>query len=78
MSIVLDPSLIVLGGALFAQAPELADDIRRIVSRIIPTPSAIVLSELDKEAPLWGALLVATMEARQRLRHQLREDPVGD
>ena len=78
LSIVLDPSLIVLGGALFAQAPELADDIRRIVSRIIPTPSAIVLSELDKEAPLWGALLVATMEARQRLRHQLREDPVGD
>ncbi|OLC76675.1 MAG: hypothetical protein AUH72_18495 [Acidobacteria bacterium 13_1_40CM_4_65_8] len=78
LSIVLDPSLIVLGGALFAQAPELADDVRQVVSRIVPTPSAIVLSELDKEAPLWGSLLVATMEARQRLRQQLREDSVGD
>jgi predicted NBD/HSP70 family sugar kinase len=74
LSIVLDPSLIVLGGALFAQAPELADDVRRIVSRIVPTPSPIVLSELDKEAPLWGTLLVATMQARQRLRQQLRDD----
>jgi len=44
------------------------------VSRIVPTPSAIVLSELDKEAPLWGTLLVATTEARHRLRQQLRED----
>jgi predicted NBD/HSP70 family sugar kinase len=78
LSIVLDPSLIVLGGALFAQAPELADDVRQVVSRIVPTPSAIVLSELDKEAPLWGSLLVATMEAGQRLRQQLREDSVGD
>ena len=75
LSIVLDPSLIVLGGALFAQAPELVDEVRRVVSRIVPTPSAIVLSELDKEAPLWGTLLVATMEARQRLRKELREEP---
>ena len=74
VNIVLDPSLIVLGGALFAQAPELADRVREIVGRIVPTPSAIVLSELDKDAPLWGALLVATMEARQRLRAQLREE----
>jgi predicted NBD/HSP70 family sugar kinase len=78
LSIVLDPSLIVLGGALFAQAPELVEDVRRVVSRIVPTPSAIVLSELDKDAPLWGSLLVATTEARQRLRQQLREDSAGD
>ena len=77
LSIVLDPSLIVLGGALFAQAPELADDVRRIVSRIVPTPSAIVLSALDKEAPLWGSLLVATLAARQRLRQQLGRDLAG-
>jgi predicted NBD/HSP70 family sugar kinase len=76
VKIVLDPSLIVLGGALFAQAPELADRVREIVGRIVPTPSAIVLSELDKDAPLWGALLLATMEARQRLRAQLREESV--
>jgi predicted NBD/HSP70 family sugar kinase len=74
LNIVLDPSLIVLGGALFAQAPELADRVREIVARIVPTPSAIVLSELDKDAPLWGTLLVATMEARKRLRAQLREE----
>jgi len=73
LSIVLDPSLIVLGGALFAQAPDLASDVRQVVSRIVPTPSAIVLSELDKEAPLWGSLLVATMEARRRLRQQIRK-----
>src|SRR5205814_7318504 len=73
LSIVLDPSLIVLGGALFAQLPELADDVRQVVSRIVPTPSAIVLSELDKEAPLWGGLLVATMEAWRWLRLELRK-----
>ena len=78
VSIVLDPSLIVLGGALFAQAPELVDAVRRVVSRIVPTPGAIVPSELDKEAPLWGSLLVAAMEARKRLRQQLREDVVAD
>jgi predicted NBD/HSP70 family sugar kinase len=74
VSIVLDPSLIVLGGALFAQAPELADIVRHTVARIIPTPSAIVVSELDKEAPLWGSLLVGTTEARRQLRRQLRDD----
>ena len=74
VSIVLDPSLIVLGGALFALAPELVDAVRGVVARIVPTPSAIVLSELDKEAPLWGSLLIATMEARRRLRQQLRKE----
>ena len=76
VKIVLDPSLIVLGGALFAQAPQLADRVREIVGRIVPTSSAIVVSELDKDAPLWGALLLATMEARHRLRAQLREESV--
>jgi glucokinase len=78
LSVVLDPSLIVLGGALFAQAPELVDDVRRVVARIVPAPTAIVLSKLDKEAPLWGSLLVATMEARRRLRQQLRAEIVED
>lgn len=73
LSLVLDPSLIVLGGALFSEAPEIADDVRRIVARIVPTPSPIVVSPLDKEAALWGALLVATREGRARLRQRLRE-----
>jgi predicted NBD/HSP70 family sugar kinase len=78
VSVVLDPSLIALGGALFAQVPELVDDVRRVVSRIVPTPSAIVLSQLDKEAPLYGSLLVATLDARERLRQQLRADVLSD
>jgi predicted NBD/HSP70 family sugar kinase len=78
LSVVLDPSLIVLGGALFAQAPELVEDVRRVVARIVPAPTAVVLSQLDKEAPLWGSLLVATMEAHERLRQQLRAEIVED
>jgi predicted NBD/HSP70 family sugar kinase len=72
LCLVLDPSLIVLGGALIAQGGPLLDDVRQIVSRIIPTPSQIVPSALGEEAPLWGSLLVATQEARARLRHRLR------
>lgn len=76
LSIVLDPSLIVLGGALIAQAKSLADDVRRIVGRIIPMPAQIVVSALGEEAPLWGSLLVATSEARDRLRQGLRQTRV--
>ena len=69
--VVLDPSLIILGGSLVAQAPELIDEVRRIVARIVPTPATIVAPALAEEAPLWGALLMATNEARERLRRQL-------
>jgi predicted NBD/HSP70 family sugar kinase len=72
LCLVLDPSLVVLGGALVAQGGPLLDDVRRIVGRIIPTPSQIVPSALGEEAPLWGSLLVATREARVRLRERLR------
>lgn len=71
LDVVLDPSLIILGGSLVAQAPELVDEVRRIVARIVPTPATIVLPALAEEAPLWGALLMATSEARERLRRQL-------
>jgi len=73
LCLVLDPSLVVLGGALIAQAPSLIEDVHRIVDRIIPMSSRIVPSELGEEAPLWGALLVANQEARVRLRQRLRE-----
>jgi predicted NBD/HSP70 family sugar kinase len=71
LDVVLDPSLIILGGSLVAQAPELVDEVRRIVARIVPTPATIVAPALAEEAPLWGALLMATNEARERLRRQL-------
>jgi glucokinase len=70
---VVDPSLIVLGGALFAQAESLVHEVRKIVERIRRSPMEIVSSALGKEAPLSGCLLVAANDARQRLRHGLRE-----
>jgi glucokinase len=73
LSLVLDPSLIVLGGPLFSHGRSLIDEVRRIVGRVVPTPPAIVASALGKEAVLWGSLLVATTEARERLRRSLRD-----
>ena len=68
---VLDPSLVVLGGSLVVQGDALVDRVRRIIGRVIPTPPPVVVSDLEKDAPLWGSLLVATHEARASLRQQL-------
>ena len=70
---VVDPSLIVLGGALFAQAEPLVQEVRKVVSRISRPPLEIVVSALGKEAPLWGSLLVASREARRQVRLRARE-----
>ena len=70
---VVDPTLIVLGGALFAQAESLVHDVRKLVERIYPSPIEIVPSALGKDAPLSGSLLMAANDARDRLRHELRE-----
>jgi glucokinase len=72
LSVVIDPSLIVLGGALVTQGPRLVDDVRAIVERVVPRASAIVQSSLGQEAPLWGAVLLATISARDRVREELR------
>jgi predicted NBD/HSP70 family sugar kinase len=71
LSVVIDPSLIVLGGALVTQGPRLIDDIRAVVERVVPRASPIVCSSLGQEAPLWGAVLLATNHAGDRLREQL-------
>jgi glucokinase len=68
---VLDPSVIVLGGALMPQGSPFIAEVRRTVERAIPTPPKIVPTDLEKDAPLWGSLLLATIEARDRLRQQL-------
>jgi glucokinase len=68
---VLDPSLIVLGGALVGQSEQLVADARRIVGQIIPTPPVVVGTTLGEDAPLFGCLLLATAEARTQIRHQL-------
>ncbi len=72
LCLVLDPSLVVLGGALLAQGEPLVREVRRIVSGVVPRCGEIVPSALDKEAPSWGALLVAMQAARARLRQELR------
>lgn len=71
LTVVIDPSLVILGGALIAQAPSLVDDVKKIVARIVPEPSEIVASPLGQEAPLWGSLRIAMNQARDRLRQQI-------
>ncbi len=75
LSLVIDPSLLVLGGALIAHGEPLLSEVRRVVARIVPAPIQIAVSVLGKEAPMWGALMVATNEARRQLRQELRDSP---
>jgi len=69
---VVDPSIIVLGGAMFAQAQPLVDAVRHVVQKIARTSFEVVLSALGKEAPLAGCLLIGAMEARRHLRQTLK------
>ena len=69
---VVDPSIIVLGGAMFAQAEPLVDAVRRVVHRISRTRFELVLSALGKEAPMAGCLLIGAMEARRHLRQTVK------
>jgi predicted NBD/HSP70 family sugar kinase len=78
LSLVLDPSLIVLGGVVAAKGPHFVQQVRRIVHRIVPARTEIVVSTLGEEATLWGSLLMATSEARERLRPSLREACMPD
>lgn len=73
LAIVLDPSLIILGGALLMAGRPLVDQVRGIVARAMPSPPEMVLSALDKEAPLWGGLLAAVGSARDQLRARFRK-----
>jgi len=76
VGIVIDPSMIVLGGAMFDHADALLREVRDIVRRILPrAPLEIVLSELGKDAPLTGTLLIAAREARRLVRLRLGEPP---
>lgn len=72
LSLVLDPSLIVLGGSLATHGPGLVREIRRIVEERLPTPAQVVVAALGEEAPLWGSLLVAHRQAREGLHLTLR------
>jgi glucokinase len=69
---VVDPSIVVLGGALFVQAEPLVVAVRNVVQRLSRAPVQIVVSALGKEAPLAGCVLVAATEARRQVRLRLR------
>jgi predicted NBD/HSP70 family sugar kinase len=76
VSLVIDPSLLVLGGPLVGTGGELLERVRAVISRVIPRPPKVVCSALGEQAMLAGSLLVATQEARGRLRQSVR-DPQG-
>jgi predicted NBD/HSP70 family sugar kinase len=78
VSLVIDPSLLVLGGPLLANDGELLERVRAVVSRINPRPPKVVVSALGEQAMLTGSVLVATQEARGRLRRRLRESAIRD
>ena len=73
---VVDPSILLLGGALFANAAPLVGQVREIVQRISRAPIEIRLAALGKEAPLTGCLLLAATAACDRLREQVRTGPI--
>ena len=73
---VVDPSMLVLGGALFANAGPLVGRVREVVMRISRAPIDIGLATLGKEAPLTGCLLVAATSACDRLRDEVRHEEV--
>jgi predicted NBD/HSP70 family sugar kinase len=73
VSLVIDPSLLVLSGPLVGNGGDLVERVRSVVSQIIPRPPKVVCSALGDGAMLAGSLLVAAQEARGRLRQGLRD-----
>ena len=69
---VVDPSVIILGGSMFAEHSPLVDAVRNVVRKIARTPFEVQVSALGKAAPLAGCLLVGAREAQRVLRQHLR------
>jgi predicted NBD/HSP70 family sugar kinase len=75
LSLVIDPSLLVLHGPLVENGGDVLERVRSVVSQIIPRPPKVVCSALGDGAMLSGSVLVAAQEARGRLRGRLRNPP---
>jgi len=73
LSLVIDPSLVVVGGTVPTPDSPFMDRVQRTVAGILPAPTAVIVSALGEEAPLWGGLLMATTHARHELRPRLPE-----
>lgn len=73
LCLVIDPSLLVVGGTVPVPDSPFVEQVQRTVAGILPSPLDVVASALREEAPLWGGLLVAITRARRELRLQLHE-----
>jgi hypothetical protein len=62
---------------MFAQAERLVELVRTVVQGLARTSFGVVLSELGKEAPLAGCVLVASTEARAQLRRRFSRSPAA-
>lgn len=68
VSVVLDPSLVVLAGATgLAGGAELAERVEREVRAIAPVSPRVVTTEVDADPVLHGALLTALDAAREEV-----------
>ena len=72
LSLVIDPSLVVVGGTVPIPDSPFMDRVQCTMARILPAPIPVVASALGEEAPLLGGLLVATARARDGLRPRLQ------
>lgn len=59
LCVIVDPAILVLGGGIAVNQPELVEHISRVVRETLPFPPQVALSWLGEDAPLLGALQLA-------------------
>ncbi len=64
---VVDPEVVVLGGGLAANRPQLADAVARHVATSVPFPPRVVVSALEGAAVVHGAVALALAHVRSHL-----------
>ncbi|MBP2702744.1 ROK family transcriptional regulator [Microbispora sp. RL4-1S] len=68
VSVVLDPGLVVLGGDIGrAGGPELAARVEEAVARVCPSRTAVVVTEVEGNTVLRGAIVAALDRARDEV-----------
>jgi predicted NBD/HSP70 family sugar kinase len=72
LAAVVDPDVIVLGGGLAANRPELVDAVGQHLAGNVPFPPRVVLSALEGSAVVHGAVALALAHVRSHL-----PDPAG-
>jgi glucokinase len=68
LAIAIDPQRIVVGGGMVRSWDRLQGDLRRALEAAVPYPPELVPAEFPFDAPLIGALALATSAAREALR----------